>query len=106
MYMFMVGKNLKKDIEAYNAALENMTKEAVEYVRGIPGVKTFGQSVISFKKFKKSIDDYEKFTVSYTRRFRIPMTAYTVVINSAFAILISVALYNSSNANDPEFFSN
>ena len=106
MYMFMVGKNLKKDIEAYNAALENMTKEAVEYVRGIPVVKTFGQSVFSFKKFKKSIDDYEKFTVSYTRRFRIPMTAYTVVINSAFAILISVALYNSSNANDPEFFSN
>lgn len=106
MSVFMVGKNLKKDIEAYNAALENMTKEAVEYVRGIPVVKTFGQSVFSFKKFKKSIDDYEKFTVSYTRRFRIPMTAYTVVINSAFAILISVALYNSSNANAPEFFSN
>ena len=106
MYMFMVGKNLKKDIEAYNAALENMTREAVEYVRGIPVVKTFGQSVFSFKKLKKAIDDYEKFTVSYTRRFRIPMTAYTVVINSAFAILISVALCNSSNANDPEFFSN
>ena len=106
MSVFMVGKNLKKDIEAYNAALENMTKEAVEYVRGIPVVKTFGQSVFSFKKFKKSIDDYEKFTVSYTRRFRLPMTAYTVVINSAFAILISVALYNSGNANDPEFFSN
>ena len=106
MYMFMVGKNLKKDIEAYNAALENMTREAVEYVRGIPVVKTFGQSVFSFKKLKKAIDDYEKFTVSYTRRFRIPMTAYTVVINSAFAILISVALYNSSNANEPEFFSN
>ena len=60
MYMFMVGKNLKKDVDAYNAALENMTKEAVEYVRGIPVVKTFGQSVFSFKKFKKSIDDYEK----------------------------------------------
>ena len=99
MYIFMVGKNLKKDMEAYNAALENMTNEAVEYVRGIPVVKTFGQSVFSFKKFKKSIDDYEKFT-------RIPMTAYTVVINSAFAILIGVALYNSGIAADPEFFSN
>lgn len=106
MYIFMVGKNLKKDMEAYNAALENMTNEAVEYVRGIPVVKTFGQSVFSFKKFKKSIDDYEKFTIGYTSRFRIPMTAYTVVINSAFAILIGVALYNSGIAADPEFFSN
>ena len=106
MYMFMVGKNLKKDVDAYNAALENMTKEAVEYVRGIPVVKTFGQSVFSFKKFKKSIDDYEKFTVSYTRRFRIPMTAYTVVINASFAILTAVALCNAQEAADPVFFSN
>ncbi len=105
MYMFMVGKNLKKDVAAYNAALENMTKEAVEYVRGIPVVKTFGQSVFSFKRFKKSIDDYEKFTISYTNRFRIPMTSYTVVINSAFAILIAVALYNAQNAAAPKFFS-
>ena len=106
MYMFMVGKNLKKDIEAYNGALENMTKEAVEYVRGIPVVKTFGQSVFSFKKLKKAIDDYEKFTVNYTRRFRFPMTAYIIIINAAFALMIAAGLYNAENAADPEFFSN
>jgi ATP-binding cassette subfamily B protein len=106
MYMFMVGKNLKKDVEAYNAALENMTKEAVEYVRGIPVVKTFGQSVFSFKKLKAAIDNYEKFTVSYTRRFRIPMTAYTVVINAFFAILTAVALYHGNGSAQPELFSN
>ena len=106
MYMFMVGKNLKKDVEAYNAALENMTKEAVEYVRGIPVVKTFGQSVFSFKKLKAAIDNYEKFTVSYTRRFRIPMTAYTVVINAFFAILTAVALYHGNGSSQPELFSN
>ncbi len=106
MYMFMVGKNLKKDIVAYNAALENMTNEAVEYVRGMPVVKTFGQSVYSFKRFKKAIDDYEKFTISYTERFRIPMTSYTVVINSAFAILIAIALYHGNESSTPEFFSN
>ena len=55
MYAFMVGPQLKKDMEAYNLALENMTKEAVEYVRGMPVVKTFGQSVFSFKKLKKAI---------------------------------------------------
>ena len=106
MYMFMVGKNLKKDVEAYNAALENMTKEAVEYVRGIPVVKTFGQSVFSFKKLKAAIDNYEKFTVSYTRRFRIPMTAYTVVINAFFTILTAVALYHGNGSAQPELFSN
>ncbi|MBQ5576169.1 MAG: ABC transporter ATP-binding protein, partial [Bacteroidales bacterium] len=74
MYAFMVGPQLKKDMEAYNLALENMTKEAVEYVRGMPVVKTFGQSVFSFKKLKKAIDDYAKFTISYTERFRVSMT--------------------------------
>ncbi|MBQ1884961.1 MAG: ABC transporter ATP-binding protein, partial [Bacteroidales bacterium] len=106
MYAFMVGPQLKKDMEAYNLALENMTKEAVEYVRGMPVVKTFGQSVFSFKKLKKAIDDYAKFTISYTERFRVSMTSFTVVINSAFAILIAVALYYGSSSADHEFFSN
>lgn len=106
MYIFMVGPTLKRDMEAYNAALENMTKEAVEYVRGIPVVKTFGQSVFSFKKLKQAIDEYEHFTISYTKRFRLPMTAYAVVINSAFALLIAVALYHSSSVANPEFFTN
>ncbi len=106
MYAFMVGPQLKKDMEAYNLALENMTKEAVEYVRGMPVVKTFGQSVFSFKKLKKAIDDYAKFTISYTERFRVSMTSFTVVINSAFAILIAVALYYGSSAANNELFSN
>lgn len=45
-------------MKQYNNALENMSNEAVEYVRGIPVVKTFGQSVFSFKKFKGTIDEY------------------------------------------------
>ncbi|MEE3469289.1 ABC transporter ATP-binding protein/permease [Butyrivibrio sp. AE3003] len=43
-----------------------MSAEAVEYVRGIPVVKTFGQSVFSFKRFKDAIDKYEKWTITYT----------------------------------------
>ena len=106
MYVFMVGPTLKKDMIDYNTALENMTKEAVEYVRGIPVVKTFGQSVFSFKKLKAAIDNYEYFTMSYTSRFRIPMTAYTVVINMLFAVLIAVALWHGNNSASPEFFPN
>lgn len=62
---------------------------AVEYVRGIPVVKTFGQSVFSFKRFRDSIKKYEKWTIAYTKDLRIPMMGYTVAINAVFAILIA-----------------
>ena len=68
----------------YQNALADMSNEAVEYVRGIPVVKTFGQTVFSFKKFKAAIDNYEKWTIAYTKEMRGPMTLYTLAINSVF----------------------
>lgn len=56
----MVGKGMEEKMKQYNNALAAMSNEAVEYVRGIPVVKTFGQSVFSFKCFKGTIDEYEK----------------------------------------------
>ena len=85
----MMGENMKKKMAEYQNALEEMSSEAVEYVRGIPVVKTFGQSVFSFKRFRDSIKKYEKWTVSYTKDLRIPMMGYTVAINSVFAIMIA-----------------
>ena len=85
----MMGENMKKKMSEYQNALEEMSSEAVEYVRGIPVVKTFGQSVFSFKRFRESIEKYEKWTVSYTKDLRIPMMGYTVAINSVFAIIIA-----------------
>lgn len=87
----MMGENMKKKMEEYQNALEEMSSEAVEYVRGIPVVKTFGQSVFSFKRFRNSIKKYEKWTISYTKDLRIPMVGYTVAINAVFAILIAGA---------------
>jgi ATP-binding cassette subfamily B protein len=43
-----------------------MSNEAVEYVRGVPVVKTFGQTVFSFHRFKASIDDYCDFCMPIT----------------------------------------
>lgn len=60
----MTGKRMEEKMRQYNNALEAMSNEAVEYVRGIPVVKTFGQSVFSFKKFKGTIDEYEKWVIS------------------------------------------
>ena len=89
----MMGENMKKKMAEYQNALEEMSSEAVEYVRGIPVVKTFGQSVFSFKRFREAIKNYEKWTISYTKDMRIPMTVYTVSINAVFAILIAAAFF-------------
>lgn len=87
----MMGENMKKKMEEYQNSLEEMSSEAVEYVRGIPVVKTFGQSVFSFKRFQGAIKKYEKWVIAYTKDLRIPMMGYVVVINSIFAILIAAA---------------
>lgn len=95
MMSSMSGPSLQKSMTEYQNALAEMSNEAVEYVRGIPVVKTFGQSVFSFKKFKSTIDNYEKWTTDYTLNMRIPMTLYTLAINSIFAFLIIGAFWFS-----------
>lgn len=88
----MAGPSMAKDMECYQNALGDMNNEAVEYVRGVPVVKTFGQTVHTFTRFKNSIDNYYKFCISYTKKCRTPMMFYTMLINSAFAFLIVLAL--------------
>lgn len=84
----MTGKKLQDKMTQYQNALADMSNEAVEYVRGIPVVKTFGQTVFSFKKFKGTIDNYEHWVIAYTKELRWPMTLYTLAINSVFVFLI------------------
>ena len=88
----MAGPSMAKDMKEYQNALADMNNEAVEYVRGVPVVKTFGQTVHSFKRFKDTIDNYYKYCVGYCKKCRGPMLTYTVLINSAFAFLIVLAL--------------
>lgn len=76
-------------MKEYQNALDDMSNEAVEYIRGIPVVKTFGQTVFSFKKFKATIDRYSEWAISYTKDLRLPMTFYTTAINAVFAFLIA-----------------
>lgn len=90
----------------YGNALEAMSNEAVEYVRGIPVVKTFGQSVFSFKKFKTAIDEYEKWVVSYTKDLRLPMMFYTAAVNGVFAFLIAGGLLFTTHGVTPVFLLN
>lgn len=102
----MTGKNMKNKMNEYQKALDEMSSEAVEYVRGIPVVKTFGQSFFSFKRFKLAIDKYEKWTIEYTKELRVPMTFYTMIINAVFAVLIAATFWFSNGASDDKFLLN
>ena len=87
--MKMTGKDMEQRMKEYQNALSDMSNEAVEYVRGIPVVKTFGQTIFSFKRFKASIDNYEKWVIAYTKGLRLPMMCYTTAVNGVFAFLIA-----------------
>lgn len=102
----MTGRRMADKMRQYGNALESMSNEAVEYVRGIPVVKTFGQSVFSFKKFKATIDEYEKWVIAYTKELRMPMMLYTAAINSVFAFLIVGGLLFTRNGVTSEFLLN
>ncbi len=96
----MTGKEMQDDMTQYQNALADMSNEAVEYVRGIPVVKTFGQTVFSFKKFKDTIDNYERWVIAYTKRMRWPMTFYTLAVNSVFVFLIAGGFLFSHGSAD------
>ena len=102
----MTGKRMAEKMRQYGNALESMSNEAVEYVRGIPVVKTFGQSVFSFKKFKATIDEYEKWVISYTKDLRLPMMFYTAAVNGVFAFLIAGGLLFTTHGVTTEFLLN
>lgn len=85
--MGMMGKEMQEKMREYQNALEVMSSEATEYVRGIPVVKTFGQTVFSFKRFKNALDDYEKWCVSYTISLRKSMMGFMTGINAIFVAL-------------------
>lgn len=87
--MKMTGAGMEQKMKEYQNALSDMSNEAVEYVRGVPVVKTFGQTIFSFKRFKAAIDNYETWVIAYTKALRLPMMFYTTAINGVFAFLIA-----------------
>ena len=98
--MFMMGSNMQKKMKEYQDALETMSSEATEYVRGVPVVKTFGQTVHSFKRFKNCIDGYGKWTTEYTLMLRFPMMGFMTCINAIFAALVIASFIFTRNGVD------
>lgn len=106
MGTLMMGPKMAEDMKQYQNALETMSAEAVEYVRGVPVVKTFGQTVFSFKRFKNAIDEYEKWTLGYTRNMMLPMVAFTTSANGIFAALIIAAYVFTGHGVTDKFILN
>ena len=104
--MRMTRKNMELKMKEYQNALADMSNEAVEYIRGIPVVKTFGQTIFSFKRFKASIDNYEKWVIEYTKEMRGPMLFYTTAVNSVFAFLIAGGIILTGNGASKEVLLN
>lgn len=104
-FMFaMMGPSLMENMQKYQSALGDMNAHAVEYVRGIPVVKTFQQSVFSFKRFHDSIQSYKKWAVAYTVLTTKPMCGYTVCINASFAFLIPAGILLIAGVANPSAF--
>ena len=98
--MSMMGKNMQQKMKEYQDALEIMSSEATEYVRGVPVVKTFGQTVHSFKRFKDCIDGFGKWTTEYTLMLRFPMMGFMTCINAIFVFLVIASYIFTRNGVD------
>jgi ATP-binding cassette subfamily B protein len=97
---FSMGAKGRQFMNSYMNALEEMNTEAVEYVRGIPVVKVFQQTIFSFKNFHQSIMDYNRMVVKYCGMWEKPMSAYTVIINSFVFFLAPVAILLIGNTGN------
>ncbi|MBE5827440.1 MAG: ABC transporter ATP-binding protein [Butyrivibrio sp.] len=96
----MMTKGMQVKMKEYQDALENMSSEATEYVRGVPVVKTFGQTVHSFKRFKGCIDGFGKWATDYTLSLRFPMAGFMTCINAIFAFIVIAAFVVTKNGVD------
>jgi ATP-binding cassette subfamily B protein len=88
----MMGGKGRRFLKNYMTSFEEMNTEAVEYVRGIPVVKVFQQTIFSFKNFHRSIMNYNRMVCGYSRLWEKPMSAYTVIINSFAFVLAPVTI--------------
>ncbi|MBQ6266125.1 MAG: ABC transporter ATP-binding protein, partial [Clostridia bacterium] len=98
MFAMMGGKNKKLMME-YQMAQDVMSKAGTEYVRGIPVVKVFQQTVYSFRAFKAAIEDYSSKAENYTGRVcRVPQSINLTATEGVFIFLIPAALIIAPSA--------
>ena len=98
MFSMMGGKNAGV-MQEYQTALDELSKAGTEYVRGIPVVKVFQQTVYSFKAFKAAIDNYSERASDYEGTVcKVPQAINLTFTEGTFALLVPVALFLAPGA--------
>ena len=96
---FMMGGKNAHLMAAYQAAQDRMTKAGTEYVRGIPVVKIFQQTVYSFKAFQQAIEEYSSKAEHYQSKVcRVPQSVNLTFTEGAFVFLVPAALFLAPGA--------
>ncbi|MFJ6208880.1 ABC transporter ATP-binding protein [Lysinibacillus sp. NPDC092081] len=99
-FSMMAGKKAKEGIKEYFNALENINSSSIQYIRGMPSIKIFGQTVHSFSEFHKDILNYRDFSVKYTDNFQNGYVSYKVILISLATFILPVGLFFISG--DPD----
>ena len=101
---WMLGRDVPEGgryfMKRYQEALNRMSTAATEYVRGIPVVKVFQQTVHSFRAFHAAIVDYRDMATNYVNFCRLPQVVQLVAINATFAVLVPAGILLAASAGD------
>lgn len=87
-----MGKKAQKFTRIYFDAQERMSASAVQYVRGMPVVKIFGQSVRSFRQFNAEIEAYKTYALKVCDTYQPGMVAFTVLLNSLVTFFFPIGI--------------
>ena len=91
LMMIMMG-NGSDFVRNYQQASKDMSNAAVEYVRGIPVMKTFGQTADSFNRYKSSVEGFCEYVLKFAISMMNADSMYNTAINSVFYALVPAAL--------------
>ncbi len=100
--IYMTGKGYDDCITTYQSSLDNMNNKTVEFVRGISVIKSFGQSIFSFKRFYKFIEDFKNTAINYTKFYRTPMCLYQTFLASTPIFLCFCGVFLFLNTTSPQ----
>lgn len=92
-----MGKKAREFTRIYYNAQEQMSASAVQYVRGMPVVKIFGQSVRSFRQFNAEIEAYKTYALKVCDTYESGMTYFTVLLNSIVTFILPVGILLMQN---------
>lgn len=99
-FSMMFGKKAQEGLSEYYDALENISTSSVQYVRGMPSIKIFGQTVHSFRKFYQDIMSYRDFSTKYADNYEPIYCLFRVLVLSLATFILAIGIFLFSG--DPQ----